>query len=405
MNQIQASPKILIVDDKPQNLFALEKLLNQLEVQVIRTTSGAEALGLTLEHDFCLAIVDVQMPEMDGYELVELLRGNPSTASLPVIFVSAIYSDEYHHRKGYDAGAVDFLSKPFVPEILLSKVRVFLDLYRQRLELQELIGQREDEIKRRQQAETALRAANATLSKLNADKDRFFTTVSQELRTPFNTLLDDSYLMLTEIGQLTCKELQEMTERVYGSAGTIHGLMETLMTWSSNQRIHLNYEPAEVELKRLIDQALEWGWKTATRKNIELDSTVEEEIYVCADEMMLATIIRNLIANSLKYTLSGGQVIVSAQPIPSAANGHAKGPVEWVEVSVMDTGVGMSQEDIAKLFRLDLLYTTPGTAKEKGSGLGLIMCKEMVEHHGGRIRINSPGRGATARFTVPAAEL
>jgi sigma-B regulation protein RsbU (phosphoserine phosphatase) len=141
MNEPEARPKILIVDDKPQNLYALANLLQQLEVDVRQATSGAEALALTLEQEFCLAIVDVQMPEMDGYELVELWRGNLSTASLPVIFVSAIYSDEYHHRKGYDAGAVDFLSKPFVPEILLSKIRVFIDLYHQRVKLQELVKQ------------------------------------------------------------------------------------------------------------------------------------------------------------------------------------------------------------------------------------------------------------------------
>jgi DNA-binding response OmpR family regulator len=134
-------PKILIVDDKPQNLFALEKTLEKLNVEIFKASLGNEALGLTLEHDFCMAIVDVQMPEMDGYELVELMRGNEVTASLPVIFVSAIYSDEYHHRKGYDSGAVDFMSKPFIPEILLSKVRVFINLYEQRQNLQNLVGE------------------------------------------------------------------------------------------------------------------------------------------------------------------------------------------------------------------------------------------------------------------------
>lgn len=132
-------PKILIVDDKKENLFALEKTLEKLPVTVHQAASGNEALGLTLDNDYFLAIVDVQMPDMDGYELVELLRGNESTATLPVIFVSAIYSDEYHHRKGYDSGAVDFMSKPFMPEILLSKVNVFLDLYEQRINLQELL--------------------------------------------------------------------------------------------------------------------------------------------------------------------------------------------------------------------------------------------------------------------------
>ena len=135
------TPKVLIVDDKPQNLFALEKILQKLDVGVFKAESGNEALGIVLEHEFALAFVDVQMPEMDGYELVELLRGNAATASLPIIFVSAIYSDEYHHRKGYDSGAVDFMSKPFIPEILLSKVRVFIDLYEKRRDLQNLVDE------------------------------------------------------------------------------------------------------------------------------------------------------------------------------------------------------------------------------------------------------------------------
>ncbi|MBN2002501.1 MAG: GAF domain-containing protein [Anaerolineae bacterium] len=136
-----SQPTILIVDDKAENLYALEKLLLKLNVHVLQATSGAAALDLTLKNEFCLAIVDVQMPEMDGYELVELLRSNEGTATLPVIFVSAIYSDDYHHRRGYEAGAVDFLSKPFAPEILLSKVKIFIDLYNQRHSLQTLVQQ------------------------------------------------------------------------------------------------------------------------------------------------------------------------------------------------------------------------------------------------------------------------
>ncbi len=134
-------PKVLIVDDKQENLYVLQKLLAGLDVEVLAALSGFAAMELATSHDFCVAIVDVQMPEMDGYELVEFLRANLNTQTLPVIFVSAIFSDEYHHRKGYDAGAVDFISKPFNPDILLSKVRIFLELYRQRLQLQDLVIQ------------------------------------------------------------------------------------------------------------------------------------------------------------------------------------------------------------------------------------------------------------------------
>ncbi len=148
-----AKPKILIVDDYEDNLFTLTKLLKALDVDVHQATSGDAALALALDHDFCVAILDVQMPGMTGYELAELLRGNESTSKLPIIFLSAMYSDEYHHRKGYDAGAVDFLSKPYIPDILLSKVRVFISLYEQRLQLESwghwlefLVAERTDEL-------------------------------------------------------------------------------------------------------------------------------------------------------------------------------------------------------------------------------------------------------------------
>ncbi len=176
----QARPKILIVDDKPENLYAMEKLFQQMDVEVIQSSSGSEALNLALEHDFCVAIVDIQMPEMDGYELVELLRSNEDTASLPVIFVSAIYSDEYHHRKAYETGAVDFMSKPFVPEILLSKIRVFVDLYQQRQALQaaNLVLS-----KRALQLETSSQVSQQVSSILNLDE--LLTSVVKLIQAKF----------------------------------------------------------------------------------------------------------------------------------------------------------------------------------------------------------------------------
>lgn len=171
---MNGKPKILIVDDKPENLFALEKTLQKLDVRVLQAKSGNEALGLTLEHEFSLAIVDVQMPEMDGYELVELMRGNEVTSSLPVIFVSAIFSDEYHHRKGYDSGAVDFMSKPFIPEILLSKVKVFIELYSQRKQLQDMIQELNHAnlalTRRATQLETSNKIGQQITSILNLDE-------------------------------------------------------------------------------------------------------------------------------------------------------------------------------------------------------------------------------------------
>ena len=377
-------PKILIIDDKPQNLFALEKLLNQLEVKIIQTTSGPEALGLTLEHDFCLAIVDVQMPEMDGYELVELLRGNPGTASLPVMFVSAIYSDEYHHRKGYDAGAVDFLSKPFAPEILLSKVRVFLELHRQRVKLQELVADLNDK--------------NQALKKLNADKDKFFSIISHDLRGPFTTLIGNTELMLTSAANLTQQDIQEMNQSIYNAVKAAHSLLENLLTWSQMQLGRMKYEPGPFELRQSVKNTVMLLQDIALDKHIRLEQVIEPGLFVNADRNMLETVIRNLTSNALKFTPPKGQVTLSAVP-------H-NGTMVWVEVTVSDTGVGISREDLDKLFKIEAYHTTEGTAQEKGTGLGLILCQEMVEKNGGKLWVESElGKGTEVKFTVPAVKV
>ena len=137
MTNNESKPKILIVDDTPQNLLLLERLLSQLSVEVIQASSGREAIDISQQHDFSVAVLDIQMPDIDGYEVAEQLRQSEITANLPIIFVSAVYSSDYHHHKAYDSGAVDFLTKPLNKDIFLSKIKVFLALYKQRLDLQQ----------------------------------------------------------------------------------------------------------------------------------------------------------------------------------------------------------------------------------------------------------------------------
>jgi CheY-like chemotaxis protein len=187
MEKTGQKPKILIVDDKAENLIALEKLLKALEVVVFQANSGPEALKLSLLHDFCLVITDIQMPELDGYEFVELLRSNRATATLPVIFVSAIYSDEYHHRKAYDSGAVDFLSKPFVPDILLSKIRVFMDLYEKRQKLEGFVEELHQAnlalTRRNRLLETSIKISEQIISIV--DLKELLTQASSVIQTQF----------------------------------------------------------------------------------------------------------------------------------------------------------------------------------------------------------------------------
>jgi signal transduction histidine kinase/DNA-binding response OmpR family regulator len=552
-------PKILIVDDKPENLFALSKLLKNLDVDVIQALSGPAALNLALEHDFCVAIVDIQMPGMDGYELVELLRSNEGTATLPVIFVSAIFSDEYHHRKGYEAGAVDFMSKPFVPEILLSKLRIFVELYQQRLAVQQanivlskraveleassqisqqvtsilelndlltavvksiqskfgyyfvgiwLLSDRNDKVVLRAgidfagqlsspdfsialdgQASVVTRVCRSgeaclinnvedvpepqrpegppqmrsqivlplhvgqqtigaldiwseqssafdtedhqvlqmlanqitiaignalvyklekdlrsvegekaqALARLNADKDKFFSIISHDLRSPFNIVLGNAKFLLKSIDTASPQELKDIAQSIHHGARAVYTLLENLLTWSRLQReggLTYNPEPVElVEVARTVHNVL---GLVAAQKEIELQNAIEPGLWVYADRNMLETVTRNLASNALKFTPRGGQVTLSARA------GSAYRLPGFVTIAVHDTGVGMTEAIMANLFRIDTHHSTVGTENEPGTGLGLIICQEMVQRNGGKIWASSEvSKGTTMQFTVP----
>lgn len=373
-------PKILIVDDRPENIYVVEKLLSRLDLEIIKAFSGAEALSYTLEHDFCVAIIDIQMPEMDGYELVELLRSNAVTASLPVIFMSAIFSDEYHHHRAYETGAVDFISKPFIPEILISKIKVFMDLYHQR---------------------KAVERANEALLRVNTDKDKFFSIISHDLRAPFNTLLGFARLLELQARQLSPEEVEEMARSIHNGAKEVFHLLENLLTWSRLQRTKgLAGEYETLKLEEIVADSIKVMEQAASSKEITLDYAVEPKLMVTADRRMLDTVIRNLTGNALKFTPRGGHVKV----IASVSSLNGSGP-KFASIGVQDNGIGMSPEVLDKLFRLDIRHTTLGTEHEVGSGLGLIICQEMVDRNGGKIWAESEeGKGTTIWFTVPCAE-
>ncbi len=390
MNLIKANPieldfqqyTLLIVDDIATNLKVISEYLKNYNFNIMTARSGETALERIRHGQPDIILLDVMMPGIDGFETCRRLKANESTQDIPVIFMTAL-ADTENKLKGFEVGAVDYVTKPLQQEEVLARVTTHLRLRDLSWRLQE---------------------KNKHLAELNANKDKFFSDIAHDLHTPFNTLLGNSHLMLKELDMLTPVEQQQLAQHIYTSSLTVHSLVETLMTWSSMQRVQMQYPRDEINLSNLAQQAIELWQDTAIRKNIELTHDIEEELYVCADEIMLGTVMRNLLANALKYTLSGGWVTLSTKS-PAVNNGGQQ-PGEFIAVSVADMGVGISQENMSKLFRIDLPHSTPGTAKETGAGLGLMMCKEMVAYNGGRIWVESEvGRGTSVTFTVPLAEL
>ncbi len=240
-------------------------------------------------------------------------------------------------------------------------------------------------------AHQELREKNDQLHELNASKDKFFSIIAHDLRAPFNTLLGFANLLLERIETSSRDELKRHVETLLMSAQRLFALLENLLTWSRVQRGLIQYEPQPLDLRYLAASALDALHSTADQKQIALKNEVTERLWVEADYYMTTTVMRNLLSNALKFTPSGGEVVMAARERERE-----------IEVSVSDTGVGMKPEALAMLFRIDAHHTTTGTAGEHGSGLGLILCHDLVKKNGGTIRGESAvGSGTIFRFTLP----
>lgn len=239
-----------------------------------------------------------------------------------------------------------------------------------------------------------IRHANEELAKLNVDKDKFFSIVAHDLKGPFLPLLGNAELLTDMAAASGSTDIAAMSASIHRSAKRVFDLLENLLQWSRMQMGRMEYEPEPLNLHRMVEQTVNLLQETATSKEISLHNEVAPNLQVYADENMLDTIIRNLTNNALKFTTNGGHVMISA-------NQNDK----FVEIAVIDSGIGVKPEDLDKLFRIDVPHTTTGTAREQGTGLGLIMCQEMVEINGGRIWVESElGQGTTVKFTIPISD-
>jgi signal transduction histidine kinase len=228
------------------------------------------------------------------------------------------------------------------------------------------------------------------LRELNASKDKFFSIISHDLKNPFTALVGLAEIIATDIDTLTQEELQKFATHIHRSAKGLYSLLENLLQWSRIQTGRIKFTPESCVLNEIIEDVSNLLEINAVNKHIELKRDLESGILVMIDKEMIQTVLRNLISNAIKFTNDGGTVTVATRRKD-----------DYIEVSVRDNGVGMPEEDIEKLFRIDVHHSTVGTGKEKGTGLGLILCKEFVEKHGGDITVESkPGEGSLFRFTL-----
>jgi signal transduction histidine kinase len=361
-------PKVLVVDDYPANLTAMGHVLKRLDCETVFALSGTEALRLTLEHDFALALLDVQMPEMDGYELAELIRGSQRTRDLPIIFVTACYKDDVHRLRGYGAGAVDYIEKPVDEFILCTKVGIFIDLHRQRVRLEGLVRD---------------------LSRSNRELEQFAYAASHDLREPLRMVY--SYIQLLEHGYGALLDDEGRSYIGYVKEGTqrLERLVRDLLEFS---RVGQDARPhVAVALNAVVDEAMRS--LTLAVADAKAHVTVDPDLpTVSGDADELRRLFQNLIDNALKYREPGRspEVHVTAR----------RDGAMW-RLSVSDNGIGIAPEHFDRIFQI--FRRLHSRDKYEGTGIGLALCRRIAERHNGEIQVDSePGVGSTFHVLLPA---
>ena len=380
---------ILLVDDRPENLLALEAALEPLDQDLVKAGSGEEALRLLLRQEFAVILLDVQMPGMDGFDTAIQIKEREKTKDIPIIFLTAISREPHHALRGYSTGAVDYMSKPFDPWVLRAKVAVFIDLYEKNSLLKkqaELLAQRLEE---RYKAEQALEQKARELERSNADLQQFAYVASHDLQEPLRVMNGYLDLMTDTLKDGGIDDALSMIDRIKKSTDRMDALIHDLLEYA-----RLDAQPEafrETDLTEVLGYAL-GNLEVAIKEH---DVTVEHGPLptVRGDQSQLLQLFQNLVSNGIKFR--------SEAPCRIRITSERKG--DHHEFAVEDNGIGIDPAHMERIFtifeRLNPLDRYPG------SGIGLSVCKKIVERHGGTIWADvTPGGGTTMRFTLPAAQ-
>ncbi|UCJ17107.1 hybrid sensor histidine kinase/response regulator [Pseudomonas sp. MM211] len=388
--------KLLIVDDLPENLLALDALIRRDDREVFQAQCADDALVLLLEHEFALAILDVQMPGMNGFELAELMRGTEKTKHIPIVFVSAAGREMNYAFKGYESGAVDFLYKPLDIQAVQSKVAVFVDLYRQR----KVMAQQLDALERSRKEQDALlaelRSTQGELQHAVRMRDDFMSIVSHELRTPLNGLILDTQLRKMHLakGNMTAfseDKLGAMFDRDERQIHSLIRLIEDMLDVSRIRTGKLSIRPVEFDLAQTVRNVAENFAQQMAVAGCDLQLDSDEVLRGSWDQFRVEQVISNLLSNALRYG--------SGRPIEVRARSDEGG----VLVEVRDHGIGISLENQRRIFQqFERAVSSESVA---GLGLGLFISDQIVKAHGGRIEVQSSlGQGSLFSVWLPQAK-
>jgi two-component system, sensor histidine kinase and response regulator len=363
---MSVKPRVLMVDDVPANLVALEAALDGLDCELTPARSGNEALKHLLKGQFAVLLLDVQMPDMDGYEVAHWARSNEASREVPIIFLTAMHETEADVLRGYGSGAVDYLFKPINPHVLRSKVQIFLELHVSRQRLAEEIA-----------------AHRVTTRELEA----FSYTVSHDLRAPLRSISSFTQILRDDYGDRIDETGRGYIERVLGAASRMDALINDLLELARVTQSDLLR--TDVDVSKLSQEAIARLQAAEPARRVEV--VVAPDLRVHADRRLCAVVLENLLGNAWKFTAKNDAARIEVGIHPGGT-----------ELFVRDNGAGFDMAHAKKLFAAFARLHSPKDFE--GTGIGLATVRRIVERHGGRVRAESRvGEGATFSFTFDAA--
>ncbi|MBF0117697.1 MAG: hybrid sensor histidine kinase/response regulator [Desulfobacterales bacterium] len=363
MNEIKDST-ILIVDDSPEVIGVLFNYLSNFDFKILIAQSGQDAIDIARGRKPDLILLDVIMPGMDGFETCKILKKDDATKDIPVLFLTGL-TDTSDKIKGFEVGGLDYITKPFNQEEALARINTHISLKKFR----------------------------ENLSIANASKDKLFSIIAHDLRGPFGPIIGFCNILLSYYDKISDLERKDFINKIKISSEIVYKLLENLLEWVKIQRGIITFNPEVLNFHEIATEFISIFNHVALRKKITLTNEINETTKVFADLNMIKIVVQNLISNAIKFTREGGIVKISSQ---TKSN--------FEEINVSDNGIGISAKDLNNLFKIDVRQSKLGTAEEKGTGLGLILCKEFVEKNGGRIWVESEiDKGSIFKFTLPTA--